>query len=224
MNVWWNEYGGDLLWVGTGLAIVAGYHIALNWCVRRNPRCTIQSVNRQARTAWVHHIMGEPGLQILGVQTLRNSTMAATFFASTAIILAMGVLSLSEEADKIAENWHALNAFGSNHPGLRATKLMALLIDFIVAFFSFGMSVRLYNHVGFQISVPPDLRPPGINPEQVANHLNRAGGFYSIGMRTYYLAIPLVFWLFGPHLMTISSIILIVALYYIDRIAPDSDE
>ncbi|EXJ17146.1 DUF599 domain-containing protein [Imhoffiella purpurea] len=224
MSPWWNEYAGDIIWVGVGLTVLIAYQIALAWCVRRNPRCTIQSVNRQARTLWVQHIMEEPSLRILAVQTLRNSTMAATFFASTAVILVIGVLNLSSEADKLAESWHTLNGIGSHHPGLRAAKFMVLLADFLVAFFSFAMSVRLYNHVGFQISLPPSSRPPGVSPEHVAKHLNRAGAFYSVGMRSYYLAVPLVFWLFGPHLMAVASLVLVAALYFIDRIAPDAAE
>jgi hypothetical protein len=32
--------------------------------------------------------------------------------------------------------------------------------------------------------------------------------------------VPLVFWLFGPHLMAAASIVLVVVLYHVDRI-PD---
>jgi uncharacterized membrane protein len=220
VQTWWNEYAGDLIWVGVGFGILALYHIFLAVCVRRSPHCTIQSVNREARRAWVMNIMTEPGQGILAVQTLRNSTMAATFLASTAVLMIMGVLTLSSQADKIAESWHALNAFGSRHPWLWEIKLLALLADLLVAFFSFAMSVRFYNHVGYQISLPPALRPAAVNPQQVARHLNRAGYFYSLGMRAYYLAVPLVFWLFGPHLMAAASAVVVVLLYFMDRMTP----
>lgn len=219
MQNWWNEYAGDLLWVGGGVVVLGVYYFYRALCVRRDPLCTIQSVNHEARRAWVSHIMSDPSLGILAVQTLRNSTMAATFLASTAVLLIMGVLTLSGQADKIAENWHALNA-GSHHHQLWIIKLLALLADLLVAFFSFAMSVRLFNHVGYQVTLPRGLRPGAVTPEQVARHLNRAGAFYSLGMQAYYLAVPLVFWLFGPHLMAISSLVLVVILYFMDRISP----
>lgn len=36
-------------------------------------------------------------------------------------------------------------------------------------------------------------------------------------MRAYYYAVPLVFWLFGPHFMLLSTLGLIVVLYRLDR-------
>lgn len=49
-------------------------------------------MNAMARTAWVERIMqNEDG--ILAVQTLRNSTLVATFLASTAVLLIIGVLT-----------------------------------------------------------------------------------------------------------------------------------
>ncbi len=224
MPGWWGEYLGDTLWVAGGVLVLAVYHLYLAGCSRRNPYCTIQSVNREARRAWVEHIMSDPGNAVLAVQTLRNSTMAATFFASTAVLLLMGVLSLSGQADKLAASWHVLNVFGSNHPTIWVFKLLVLTAALLVAFFSFAMSVRLFNHVGYQVNLPPALRPPAVTPEQVARHLNRAGSYYSVGMRGYFLAVPLVFWLFGPHLMALSSVVLVVVLYHMDRVpAPETD-
>lgn len=223
MQVWWAEYGADLLWVVSGVLVLAAYHLYLRGCSRRNPHCTIQSVNRAARRAWVEHMMSDPGHGILAVQTLRNSTMAATFFASTAVLLLMGVLSLSGQADRLADSWHVLNAFGSRHPGLWVIKLLALTAALLVAFFSFAMSVRLFNHVGYQVNLPLALRPPAVTPAQVARHLNRAGSYYSIGMRAYFLSVPLVFWLFGPHLMAAASVVLVVVLYHMDRVPTTSE-
>ena len=212
-----NQQTLEWLWVGAGLALLALYHLLMAWRARRDPLFSIQGVNREARRAWVHHIMADPGSGILAVQTLRNSTMAATFLASTAILLIMGVLNLSGEADRISASWRALDLFGQVDPRLWDIKLLALLIDFFVAFFSFAMAVRLFNHVGYQITLPPARRPAVVSPDRVARHLNRAGGFYSLGMRAYYLCVPLVFWLFGAHFMTLACLALIPLLYVTDR-------
>ena len=160
---------------------------------------------------------------ILAIQTLRNSTMAATFLASTAVLLIIGTLTLSGQTDKLQTTWHTLNIVGSSHPGLWTTKLLLLLSNFFVAFFSFAVSIRLYNHVGYQINVPLQSRTPYINCQYVSVHLNRAGNFYSLGMRAYYFSIPLVFWLFGPHFMLMSTIVMIAVLYHVDRTPKDSN-
>lgn len=220
MQEFLSEYIGDIVWVGGSVLILVVYHVYLGTCLRNNPHCTIQGVNRDARRAWVSNIMSDPAIAIVGVQTLRNATMAATFLASTAVLLMMGVLNLSGQAQKFASSWHLLNIVGSRHPGLWIIKLLVLMVDLFVAFFSFAMSVRLYNHVVFHLSIPPRLRPSTLTPQHVAAHLNRAGSHYSMGMRAYYLVVPLVFWLFGPHLMAAASIVLVVVLYHVDRI-PD---
>jgi uncharacterized membrane protein len=213
----------DIVSFAASTSLVVGYHLYLRIKLRRNPDYTIQAVNRTARTAWVNGIMRDESRSILAIQTLRNSTMAATFLASTAILLIIGTLTLSGQTDKLHNTWHTLNIMGSAHPGLWMTKLLLLLSNFFVAFFSFAVSIRLYNHVGYQINVPLNLRPKHINCKNVSVHMNRAGRFYSLGMRAYYFSVPLVFWLFGPHFMLFATVVLIAVLYHVDRTPKTSE-
>ena len=156
---------------------------------------------------------------------LSNSTMAATFLASTAILVIIGVLTLSGPGDKLSETWHALNLFGSKRPELWLIKLLLLLLDFLVAFFSFSSAIRVFNHVGYMISLPTagtmaKANPAAVTPPQVAHHLNRAGGYYRVGMRAYYYSVPLIFWLFGPLYMLLATLGLIIVLRRLDRAGP----
>jgi len=197
--------------------LIVAYHLFLRRKIIKDPAYTVQAINRIARTAWVDNIMHNDKNAVLAVQTLRNSTMAATFLASTAVLLIIGVLTLSEQGEKLEAHWHALNMVGAINPMLWMVKLLLLLLDLFVAFFGFSMAIRIFNHVGFMINVPLRLNHKMITPAHVATHLNRAGHFYSLGMRAYYLLVPLVFWLFGPHFMLISTIGLLMVLYRIDR-------
>ncbi len=214
---WITPLGYDLLSFVLSVSLLGLYHLYLRIKVARNPAYTVQSVNIIARTAWVESIMREEGKEVLAVQTLRNSTMAATFLASTAVLLIMGVLTLSEQGDKLSSKWHALNVYGATHTELWLVKLLLLLLDLFIVFFSFSMSVRVYNHVGYMINVPRAMNHKMISPRHVAITLNRAGRFYSIGMRAFYFTVPLVFWLFGPHFMLVATGALIVVLYRLDR-------
>jgi uncharacterized membrane protein len=211
-----DAYGLDLACFVLSVLLLLLYHVYLAYKTKGNPAYTVQAVNRIARTAWVETIMSEKGKDVLAVQTLRNSTMAATFLASTSVLFIIGVLSLSGQGDKLENTWHALNA-GSKHSELWLAKLLLLLLDLFVAFFSFSMAIRVFNHVGYLINVPLTLNHKMISSAHVAIHLNRAGKFHSIGMRAYYFTVPLVFWLFGPQFMLLSTFILIAVLYHIDR-------
>jgi uncharacterized membrane protein len=218
MNItdWLSTFAADIVGIVASAILLSLYHLYLYMRVQRNPAYTVQAVNVIARTAWVERVMKEKE-GLLAVQTLRNSTMAATFLASTAVLLVIGVLTLTEQGDKLSGAFHSLNILGAKHAELWMGKLLLLLLDLFVAFFSFSMSVRVFNHVGYMVSVPLDAGHRSISPRHVAIHLNRAGHFYSIGMRAYYFLVPLVFWLFGPHLMFLATIGLIFVLYRIDR-------
>jgi len=211
-----SAYTADALGFLLSAALLVLYHWLLRRKELRSPSFTVQAVNRIARTAWVENVMRE-GKDILAVQTLRNSTMAATFLASTAVFMIIGVLTLSGQSDKLDATWHSLNLFGAKHPELWMLKLICLLLDLFFAFFSFAMSIRVFNHVGYMINVPLAMNHRSITPDHVAIHLNRAGHFYSMGMRAYYFVVPLLFWLFGPHLMLVATIGLVFVLYRLDR-------
>lgn len=214
---WFNVFFNDIVSFTLSAAMLILYHAYLRRKVRKDPTYTVQAVNRIARTAWVETIMSGGKPDVIAIQTLRNSTMAATFLASTAVLLIIGVLTLSGQGDKLSGTWHVLNNYGATHAELWLTKLILLLLDMFTAFFSFSMSIRIYNHVGYLINVPVSLNHKSITPQHVAAHLNSAGSYYSIGMRAYYFTVPLVFWLFGPHFMLTATCILIPVLYKLDR-------
>ncbi len=213
----WQDIGIDLAAMAASIAIVAGYYTLLGLRVRRDPSYTIHSANETARRLWVLNVMKNPGKDIMAVQTLRNFIMAAIFLASTASLLTIGTLTLSGQAESLARTWHALNLYGSNSPGMWTVKVLFLLVDFIVAFFAFTMTVRLTNHVLFMINVP-DARGHGdLSPASVAERLNRAGTYFSIGMRAYFFAVPLLFWLFGPPLLVAATVGVVLSLFFLDR-------
>jgi len=200
--------------ISTGL--FSFYHMFLFWKLKSNPIYSLYGATTLAKTDWVVNIM-EDRRDILAVQTLRNSTMAATFLASTAILLAVGVLTLSGDADKLGATWHMLNLYGSTSHSTMTLKLIVILGDLFIAFFSFSFSIRLFSHVGFIINTPLSEGNYGTSITFVAMQLTKAGTYFYIGMRAYYFLVPLVFWLFGPLFMVISSIILIAIMFKIER-------
>jgi len=212
-----NEFSNDIISFTLCVIMLVLYHIYLHYKTVKDPNYSVSSVNAMARAIWVEVMMSSGKPDVIPIQTFRNSTMAATFLASTAVLLMMGVLTLSGQSDNLNSTWHTLNTFGTTHPNLWLSKLLLLLLDLFVAFFCFSMSIRIYHHVGYMINVPYTLNHKHISPKHVALHLNRGGKYYYIGMRAFYFLVPLVFWLFGPHFMLLSTIVLVIALFYIDR-------
>ena len=211
------DFETDLMAFALSAAIVAAYYGFLNMKVRANPTYTIHGVNALARSLWVEHIMHNTSKDVMAVQTMRNFIMGSSLMASTAALLIIGTLTLSGQAQNISQSWHVLSLKGSFATELWIIKVMFLLLDFIVAFFAFAMSVRLANHVVFMVNVPNHDAHHNLSPKAVARRLHRAGNMFAIGMRAFFFAVPLVFWLFGPYFLLISSIGLVIALYHLDR-------
>jgi len=206
----------DVLGLVLSLGAVVVYQLGLRWRDRRDPTASALYGMNAARMAWVEGVMRD-GRDILAVQTLRNSTMASSFMASTAILLIIGVLTLSAQGDKMSGTWHALNVLGQHTADIWLFKLLVMLFDLLFAFFAFCLSIRLYHHIGYQINTPADLRREVTQPAHVGAELNRAAIYYRLGMRAYYFTVPLLFWLFGPVLMVGATALMIYFLYHLDR-------
>lgn len=210
------SFTSDIVGFAISLVLLVAYHAYVRYRLSKDPAYTVQSVNNQVRRAWVENIMQRRD-GILAVQTLRNSMMAATFLASTSVLMIIGVLTLSEQGDQLRTTWEMLNVFGTTDPRLWLVKMLLLLVDLLFAFFGFAMAIRLFHHVGYMINAPQDANLVAAEPAHVSAHLNRAGLFYSIGMRAYYYTVPLLFWLFGPLFMLAGTVVLVTSLYYLDR-------
>ena len=204
----------------TGAAVILIYHFVIDRRERLHPGSATHALNALARTRWVEHLMTDGRKDVLAVQTLRNSVMASSMMASTAILLVIGTLNLGSDGARFEQMvslvaGHAGAAKESDH----ALILLLLLADFFVAFFMFSMAVRFYNHVGYMINLPGT--EIGTFPAaRVAAYLNRAGRLYSLGTRAFYMCVPLVFGLFGPVYVVLASVGLVAALNLIDRPPP----
>lgn len=209
-NASWVEQGLTLL----SFLLLVIYHIHLIYRVRHAPLTTAIGLNIQTRHAWVETIM-QDRLDILAVQTLRNWSMAASFLATTAILICLGVLNAAFISSNSSGGLRVISGLSHENGGLWLIKLLLLIIVFFFAFFNFTLAIRSYNRVGFMINIPP-ARDPLITPEFVTRVLGRGMNHYSLGMRGYYLSVPLVLWLFGPYWLVAGTAVLLFVMYKID--------
>jgi len=191
------------------------YHLSLFLKVKRQPLSTAIGITNHARQMWVKGVIRDKR-DIMAVQTLRNQVMAATFLASTAILISLGAFSAAFRPGVFNDISHALNLLGTRTETLWMFKLMMLGILFFVTFFNFTLAIRYYNHAGFMINTF-EQNDAIVSGEAVTQVLNHGALHYTIGMRGFYLSVPLALWLFGPVWMLVGSLILITVLYRLDR-------
>lgn len=196
-------------------ALVLGYHVWFFLELRRHPERMVLGTIHDIRRRWVERIVGR-GDALLAVQTLRNWTMGANFLASAAILIAIGLMGVLLSTEKTPELLHTLNLIGATDVTLVNVKLLLLVANFSLGFFSFSLTIRYFNHVGLIVGA--------CEPENVARiaavslkYLNRGAWHYTLGMRAFYVAIPLALWLFGPIWLGIGAVAVTVALYIHDH-------
>jgi uncharacterized membrane protein len=194
-----------LLADGGALGLLLVYHAWLAHTARRHPERTVVGRNRAIREAWLREVMARRA-DLLAVQTLRNWTMTATFLASTAMLIAIGIVHF------IFVNQPGVEAASAIlRADFAGTKLLLLAGLFFVAFFCFAQTLRALNHLGFEAAVVDEA-----GFADTLAHLHRQANAFTLGMRGYYLSLPFALWLFGSLHFLVGAVVLLVLLRRLD--------
>ena len=207
----------EAILAGTGFVLLLSYHIFLFRKVKTKPLETSIGITDRLRRDWVEVVMSERR-DILAVQTIRNWVMASSFLASTAVIVDIALVNAAFGSGVGFNISNELNFFGAESHSLWLIKFMVLILDFLFAFFNFALSIRYYNHTSYAINIP-SKQEPMVTYEAISAIINHGSIHYTLGMRAYYLSVPLLLWLFGPSWMLAGSIGILFVLRNIDRTA-----
>jgi hypothetical protein len=139
----------------------------------------------ELRRQWVARVMAGPGMEILAVQTLRNSIMAATVMASTSALGLMGGLSLGH-----------LRGITIESVGARPAQLLLLLPLALLAacVVEFSQAVRLYHRCSYLVVLGGSADGHGDAREFAIKQLLRASRLYRAGWWTFYVAMAAGAW------------------------------
>jgi uncharacterized membrane protein len=211
MPIQWSE----IIYTGATFVVLTSYHIYWVVQLKRAPLETYMGLTRHLRLMWVESIMTQKR-DILAVQTLRNWIMASSFLASTSILIGLGLLSFLLRPEHITEIPLDIMVIFTRIKTLFLVKILILIIHFFFAFFNFTLSIRYLNQVNFLINVPVECEPM-LTPTFVSRILDLGMIHYTLGMRAFYLAVVVVFWLFGPQWMFLGSLLLVFILYKLDH-------
>ncbi len=206
----------DTIAFSVSCLLVLAYYLYLTRRTRRALGSSVHALNAKVRERWVEMVMASDKKDILAVQTLRNSVIAANFMASTSVLLIMGALNLSEKIGQWALLWHPNLAVPLSNE-LWQIKLGLLLLDFSVAFYCFSMAIRFYNHVGYMINLPHEASTSAASYQLNCTYLNRAGRYYTLGNRAFFFSLPIIMWFFGPYCLPLATLGLIAGLAMLDK-------
>ena len=203
--------GHEVAEIAGAFGLLAAYHGFVWWYSAKG---TIQAYAARSRAAWVASIVGHPDRAVLGVQTFRNLIMSATFLASTAILVAIGMLGVLVSADTLPDTLTAFSVVARTSMEAFAGKILILVGNFFLVFLNFSLVVRYYSHCSIMINA-------GDGPahvETVAALMERGARHHTLGMRGYYLSIPLALWIFGPEWLLAGAVLAVVLLIRFDHL------
>jgi len=208
----------DLIALTVSCLLILAYYLYLGSRTHRLPDSSVHALNAKVRERWVDMVMNKDNMEILAIQTLRNSVMAANFMASTSILLIIGTLNISEKMGQWALDWHPYGLAQTFSTELWQLKLCLLLLNFAIAFYCFSMAIRFFNHVGYMINLPADASSENRLYKQTCAYLNRAGRYYTLGTRAFFFGLPIILWFFGPYFLVLATLGLIGGLSMLDKV------
>jgi uncharacterized membrane protein len=203
-----HAYGTELAALLFNVVAFAAYRAVQRMRARRAPGVTLQSKQMAVRAQWVEEVL-RSGNGILGVQTLRNAIMSTIFFATNTMFLVMGALSLTAQ-QHLSKAWALLDPGGNQSQSLIQAKLLLLLLTLLFAFFCFISALRMFAHASVSIGNKAS------RPQAVAAQIDEAWRYQGLGVRCYYFAAPLVFWLFGAIWFVLAAMCSIAVMHHFD--------
>jgi len=208
----------DLVLVPTGIIFMVGYHIYLVYRIIKHPNSTVIGFENGNRRVWVQQMMENmPSNTGLALQVVASNISAAVYLISLSITLSSLIGTLvgaSTTSGSTATTKGLVNVIivGDKSAVTASIKYVSLLICFLIAFMSHVQCIRYYIHVSFLISTPRSSVPA----DYIENSVIRGSNFWSLGLRAYYFAFPLLLWIFGPIPMFVCVLGLISTLYFLD--------
>jgi len=211
----------DLVLVPTGILFMVAYHLYLLYRIKKYPNTTVIGFENGNKQVWVQQMMMDvPNKTSIALTVVSSNISAAVYLASLSLTISSvigTVLSFAKQSNSsISASLLVTEIFFGNQDSLTSTlKYASLLLCFLVAFISYVQCVRYFVHVSFLISTPNSAVPE----HYVEMAVIRGSNFWSLGIRAYYFAFPLLLWISGPVPMFVCSLGMISFLYFLDFMA-----
>ena len=174
------------------LAVMALYILAWQYQTKSHPLRTLRGRMEAARRSWITANMGKG---MLPVNTLRDLIRINQFYASSSLLVALGAAGFATSTD-----------------GILRFKVLCLVALTATTSILFLQAVRFYGHCEILLNTPDLGDGVPVTAELCYATMNRATSCGSAGQKGLMMTVPLLFWVFGPIALVLSTIALVVTL------------
>lgn len=198
--------------VSSVLIVVVFYPLYMRFSPKGTKKISTKMIMRVVRHQWVETYTGSG---LFAINSFRDYLNAGQFFASTAIVIAIGVVGFVYSSSELCIVKHENFSLGECTPQekLQLAKIGIFILNYLVAFFNFSQCVRYATHCPFLLNVT-HIGNKKIPCTIAQRFLERAASYWSSGLHHYYASMALVLWFGGPWLFVCGSIGLTFLLHY----------
>ena len=188
--------------MAASLCLLAAYFVIWRTAVQQRPLDTMRGTMRHARREWVKAHLGKG---MLPVNTLRDIIKSSQWFASSALLVAVGACGFLASTDSTVVNNDMLKI-----------KTFCLIATCSLTFIFFMHATRYYSHVSFLINTPEIAGVP-MSEELVSRVVDKASDMWSRGMKCQTcVGLPVLLWVFGPLYLVLGTALVIVITRQLD--------
>lgn len=182
------------------------YHTLYPVIARRRPNRTAMGVIDGLRESWIKRLIASGDL-VSAAQQTRNLTMVNSILVSSALILLGITANLLVQLPSIERELPHPTGWDANPDALRV-KLYLLILIFAAAFSFCMTALRHLGQFVLVIGADPVLveKHFGSATHFFADLINRASHRYTLGVRSFYAAFPVLAWLFDSRLFVALTI------------------
>lgn len=211
-------YGHRILWLDVAalLWFVAGWIGYARYADQQyDKRLNLIRIMDDMRNRWMHRVLQRDN-RIADAALIGNIMRTISFFASTTILLLIGIFTLLGALTDTEQVVRALPFVFGASTFMWEMKLCLLMLIFIYAFFKLTWSLRQYNYACIIVGAAPSVEEN--KRQQHAEFANRAGKLignagrhFNMGLRAYYFGMAVVSWfLNGLVFMAVTALVVYV--------------
>ena len=181
--------------------MLAAYLYEWRKSVKRQPLLTMRGTMKHVRRSWV---AAHLGTGMLPVNTLRDVIRSSQWFASNALLVAVGACGFLASGGNVA------------YSDILQLKIIFLIASCGLTFIFFMHSARFYTHASFLINTP-DIAGAPVTEEIVYRMMARAADMFSNGQKcSTGVALPALLWILGPAYLVLSTVLVIYVMRQLD--------
>jgi uncharacterized membrane protein len=197
------------------LATWFGYQTFAAWRAKHG-HPSLMSIMSGYRVEWWQRVL-ERDQRIVDAAILSNLSNAATFFASTTLLILGGLLALLGTSERVIAVVAELPFTTRSQDTIWEYKVLLLIAIFVYAFFKFTWSLRQHIFNTVMVGAAP---AHDADPDKLADYVARAGRIasfaadnFNYGLRAYYFGLAALTWFLNAWIFMCVTTWVVFILY-----------